>query len=67
MGSSCDCIEVCESVWSFILNKLSHVINKHFVGLYRDGSLGVLRNYSGPTSDKNGKKLLKCLKTMVFQ
>ena len=27
----------------------NHVIDKRFVGLYRDDGLGVLRNYSGPT------------------
>ena len=35
---------------------------KHFVGLYRDDSLGVLRNYSGPESERKQKKIIKVFK-----
>ena len=43
MGSY-DGAEVWKLAGGFLLNKLSHVIDKSFVGLYRDDGLGVLRN-----------------------
>ena len=56
MGSY-DGAEVCELVGCFLLNKLGHVMDKRFVGLYRDDGLGVLRNYSGPASERKRKEL----------
>ena len=35
---------------------------RDFFGLYRDDGLGVLRNYSGPTSRKKRKKIVKVFK-----
>ena len=43
MGSY-DGAEVWKLAGGFLLNKLSHIIDKSFVGLYRDDGLGVLRN-----------------------
>ena len=40
--------EVCELVGSHLLNKLSKIVDKESVGLYRDDGLGVLRSLSGP-------------------
>ena len=54
MGSY-DSTEVCELVGGFLLNRSSHVIDKHFDGLYRDEDLGVLENYSDPTPEKKQK------------
>lgn len=51
-------VEVCELVGCFLLNKLSHVMDKRFVALYRDDGVGVLRNIALRLR-KNGKKLLK--------
>ena len=61
MGSY-DGAEVCKLVGCFLLNKLGHVMDKRFVGLYRDGGLGVLRNYSGPASERKRKELIKVFK-----
>ena len=61
MGSY-DGAEVCELVGCFLLNKLGHVMDKRFVGLYRDDGLGVLRNYSGPASERKRKELIKVFK-----
>ena len=47
-----DGAKVCKLVNS---NRLSHVIDKYFLGLYRDVSLGVLRNYSSPVSGRKNK------------
>ena len=61
MGS-CDGGEICELVGCFLLNKLSHVIDKRFVGLYRDDGLGVWRKYSGPASERKWKEIMKVFK-----
>ena len=46
MGSY-DSAEVCELVGTFLLNKLSNVIDKSSVSLYRHNGLGVLKGHSG--------------------
>ena len=61
MGSY-DSTEVCELVGGFLLNRSSHVIDKHFVGLYRDEDLRVLENYSDPTPEKKQKWSIKVSK-----
>ena len=61
MGS-CDGAEICELVGCFLLNKLRHVIDKRFVGLYRDDGLGVWRKYSGPVSERKRKEITKVFK-----
>ena len=38
-------------VGAFLLNNLSHLINKTSVGLYRDNVLGVFKNHSGPEAE----------------
>ena len=42
-----DRAEVCELVGCYILNQLSTVM-RELVGLYRDDSLGIMKNMSGP-------------------
>ena len=54
--------EVCKLIGFFLLNKLSHVTDKCFVGLYGDDSLGVLRNYSSPVSERKQKEIIKWFK-----
>ena len=46
MGS-CDGAEICELDGLYILNKLSEVVDKRNIGLYRDDGLAVLRTKSG--------------------
>ena len=46
MGSY-DGVEVCELVGAFLLNNLTHVIDKTNVGLYRDDGLSVFMSHSG--------------------
>ena len=65
MGSYNDAV-VCELVGAFLLNKLSHIIDKHFVGLKRDDDLRVLRNYSDPASDRKRKEIVKVFEHFGF-
>ena len=60
-----DGAEVCELVGSFILTKLSSIVKKVEIGLYRDDGLGVLRNMSGPQQERIKKQICKYLKTVV--
>ena len=59
---SYDAAEVCKLVGCFLLHNLSHVMNKGFVGLYRDENLGVSRNYSGPASERKRKEIINVFK-----
>ena len=43
-----DRAEVCELVGCYILNQLSTVMRKELIGLYRDDSLDIMKNISGP-------------------
>ena len=47
---------------SFARDIDNHVIDKRFVGLYRDDGLGVLRNYSGPTFEGKWKEIISMFK-----
>ena len=47
-----DGAEVFELVGIFLLDKLSSVYNKKWVGIYRDDGLAVFKNLSGPESEK---------------
>ena len=44
--------EVCKLVVAFLLNNLSHIIDKTNVRLYRDNGLGVFKSHSGPESER---------------
>ena len=58
--------EVCELVGCFLWNKLSHVMDKRFVALYRDDGLGVLRNTV--LRQRKRKEIVKVIKQyMIFQ
>ena len=54
--ASYDGAEVCELVGAFLLNNLSHIIDKSNVGLYRDDGLGVFKSHSGPETERKRKK-----------
>ena len=57
-----DGVEVCKLVGSHLLNKLSKIVDKESVGLYRDDGLGVLRNLSGPQTERKRKAIVKVFK-----
>ena len=61
MGSY-DGAEVCELVGLFILDNLSKIIDKNLVGLYRDDGLAILRNMSGPDTEKFRKTIAAVFK-----
>ena len=57
-----DCFEeaeVSEIVGTYILSKMWNEINKNQAGLFRDDSLGVLRNMSGSKMYWTRKNLIK--------
>ena len=56
MGSF-DGTEVCELIGLFLLNNLSEKYGKDNVGLYRDDGLVLLRNESGPQSERTRKDI----------
>ena len=59
-----DGAEVCELVGAFILTKLSSIINKNDIGLYRDDGLGVLRNMPGTQQERLKKQIIKVFKNV---
>ena len=54
--------KVCELVDLFMLNLIAPLVGKNNVDLYRDDSLALLENASGPESERIKKKIIK-----VFQ
>ena len=58
-----DGAEVCELAGCYILNQLSTVMRKELIGLYRDDSLGIMKNMPGPEIEWKRKQ--KYLKTVV--
>lgn len=57
-----DGAEVCQLVGTFILSKLAAIIEKESMGLYRDDGLAVLRNLSGPETDRKRKNIINIFK-----
>ena len=51
--------EVCELIGLFLLNNLSEKYGKNNVGLYRDDGLVLLRNASGPQSERTRKDITR--------
>ena len=62
MGSY-DGAEICKLVGGFLVNNLSHVIDKTSVGLYRDDGLGLLKSHSGPETERKWKEIIKTFNT----
>ena len=58
MGSF-DGAEVCELIGLFLLNNLSDKYGKNDIGLYRDDGLVLLRNASGPQSERTKKDITR--------
>ena len=61
MGSY-DGAEICELVGLFLLSKLSNIINKTQIGLYRDYGLAIIENPNGPKLDKLRKYIIALFK-----
>ena len=62
MGSY-DGAEICELVGLFLLNRLSSIIDKRYVGLYRDDGLAIVKNANGPMLDNLRKKIIALFKS----
>ena len=58
MGSS-DGAEVCELDGTYLLTQLKVVIAKENMGLYRDDSLVIFQNMSGPEVERKKKEKQK--------
>ena len=61
MGSF-DGLEICELVGLYLLDKLSNLIGKENVGLYRDDGLAAINSSSGPVLDKMRKNIIALFK-----
>ena len=57
-----DGAEVCELVGTYMLSLISEKYNKKDFGLYRDDGLGVVKNKSGPETEKIKKNIQKIFK-----
>ena len=55
-------VEMSELVGLLMLSKLAYLFQDNFVGLYRDNGLGVLRNLSGPETERLRKIVVKIFK-----
>ena len=53
-----DGAEVCEFVGIYLPGKLSNIIDKEKIGLYRDDSLSVIENPNGPRRDRLRKDVI---------
>ena len=58
-----DGAEICELVGLYMLNKLSTLIEKSHLGLYRDDGLCIIYNPNGPKLDKLRKEIIKEFKS----
>ena len=65
MGSKDD-VEVCELVGAFLVNNLSHIIDKSNLGLYRYDGLGVFKSHSRPETERKRKEIIKAFNTYNF-
>ena len=61
MGSY-DGAEICELVGLYLLNKLTTIVEKGQIGLYRDDGLLVVHNANGPKLDRLRKDIIKVFK-----
>ena len=57
-----DRAEVCELVGLYLLDKLSELLGKDNVGLYRDDGLAAVKSTSGPVLDKMRKNIITLFK-----
>ena len=59
---SFDGAEICELVGLYLLDKLSTLIGRKNVGLYRDNKLATINSSSGPVLDKMRKNIIALFK-----
>ena len=59
---SFDGAEICELVGLYLLDKLSSLIGRKNVGLYRDDGLAAINSSSGPVLDKMRKNIIALFK-----
>ena len=59
---SYDGAEICELVRLYLLNRLSTVIDKSSVGLFRDDGLAEINNTNGPKLDRIRKDIIALFK-----
>ena len=58
-----DGAEICEFVITFILNKISSIMqDQNSVGLYRDDGMGIFTNLLQPNIERKKKEIIKILK-----
>ena len=62
-----DGAEVYELVGIYILNKLSNIIDKESIWLYRDDGLGIFESLSGRQIERKKKISLKFLRCVFYQ
>ena len=62
MMGSYDGAEICELVGLYLLNRLSTVIDKSSVDLYRDDGLVAINNTNAPKLDRIRKNISKLFK-----
>ena len=58
-----DGAEACELVGSYLLKKVSNIVDKKSIGLYGDDGLAILQNLSGPQIERKRKDIIKMFKT----
>ena len=56
-----------ELVGTYIQSKLTNIMNKEDVGLYRDDGLGIFKNIPRPEIGRKKKLSLKCSKNADYQ
>ena len=54
-----DGAEICELVGTYIQSKLTNMMNKEDIGLYRDDGLGIFKNISKPEVERRKKAIVK--------
>ena len=47
-----------------VLKKVSNIIDKKSIGLYKDDGLAILQNLSGPQIERKHKDIIKMFKTV---
>ena len=57
-----DGAEICELVGIYIQSKLTNIMNKEDVGLYRDDDLGIFENISKPDIERKKTAIVKVIK-----
>ena len=57
-----DGAEICKLVGTYIQSKLTNIMSKEDVGLYRDDGLGIFRNISRPEIERKKKAIVQVFK-----